>query len=81
MLPERVFLLGGWTTIALGVALGAGLWWAGAGLAVVGAWLAAGFSVGLGAFFLRVARDARRHRRGWLGEVAEGRVPPGGPLG
>ncbi len=80
MLRETGFFLGGGAVIALGVLLAAGLWVTGAGLAYVEAWLAAGISVGFGAFFVHVGREARRFRREWLRAAAEGReLPPGGP--
>ena len=80
MLRETTFFVGGALVIALGVALGIGLEVSGAGLGYWSAWLSAGIAVGLGAFFLRVGREARTFRRRWLQDVAEGRVPPpGGP--
>jgi hypothetical protein len=80
MLRETTFLLGGGLVIALGVALGVGLWLAGAGFEYAGAWLAAGIGVGLGAFLVAVGRDAARFRRQWLRDLEEGREPPpGGP--
>ncbi len=80
MLRERVFAIGGGFVIALGVALGVGLGLAGAGWMYWSAWLAAGISVGLGAFFLWVGREAARFRRRWLRAIEEGQPPPpGGP--
>lgn len=80
VLRETTFFLGGAVVIALGLALGVGLWLTGAGLLFAGAWLAAGVAVGLGAFFVRVGTDARGFRRQWLRDVEEGRPPaPGGP--
>ena len=81
VLRETQFFAGGLLTIALGVALAYGLLWSGAGAEYFGGWLAAGLSVGLGAFFLYVARDEHRTRLEYL--AAEGRGdfgdPPGGP--
>jgi len=80
MLRETAFFVGGGVVIALGLLLGLGLWLAGAGLDSWSAWLSAGIAVGLGAFFVRVGRDARAYRRRWLEEVEAGRPPPpGGP--
>ena len=82
VLREATFLVGGAAVIALGILLGAALWLSGAGLYFWSAWLAAGISVGLGAFFVRVGRQARAFRRRWLRDVEEGRAPPpGGPVG
>jgi len=80
MLRETTFVVGGAVVIALGVLLGAALWLAGAGFVYWSAWLSAGIAVGLGAFFLRVGRQARQFRRRWLRDAEEGRsLPPGGP--
>ena len=80
MLRETTFLAGGGAVIALGLALGFGLWYAGAGVLYWSAWLAAGIAVGLGAFFIRVGQDARAFRRQWLRDLEAGRPPPpGGP--
>jgi hypothetical protein len=80
MLRATTFLLGGAVAVALGVLLAAGLAWAGAGVDLSGAWLAAGFSVVLGAFFVHVARDERRYRTEYLRAAETGRPPPpGGP--
>ncbi len=80
MLRETVFYVGGGAVIALGVLLGLGLALSGAGYVVWSAWLAAGIAVGLGAFFVKVGRDARAFRREWLRAAEEGRPPPpGGP--
>ena len=80
MLRETTFFVGGAVVIALGVLLGFGLWYAGAGVVYWSAWLSAGISVGLGAFFLRVGREARAYRRAWLSELEKGNPPPpGGP--
>jgi hypothetical protein len=65
-LRETTFRVGGVLTILLGVALAYGLFNAGAGVEYVDAWLAAGISVGFGAFFLYVARDEARARREFL---------------
>ncbi len=80
MLRETTFFVGGVVVAALGVLLGVGLWWSGAGVVYWSAWLAAGIAVGLGAFFVAVGRDARDYRRRWLRDVEQGREPPpGGP--
>ena len=80
VLRETTFMIGGVVTIALGVALAAGLWWAGAGWAYPSAWLAAAISVGFGAFFLHVGRDEGARRREYLRAVEAGQVrPPSGP--
>jgi hypothetical protein len=80
MLRETTFFVGGAVVIALGVLLGFGLWYSGAGFVYWSAWLSAGIAVGLGAFFVRVGREARAYRRRWLAEVEQGRPPPpGGP--
>ncbi len=80
MLRETTFFVGGAAVIALGVLLGVGLALSGAGLYAWSAWLAAGISVGLGAFFLRVGAEARAFREEWLRSAEEGRPPPpGGP--
>jgi hypothetical protein len=80
VLRETTFFLGGALVVALGVLLGFGLWFSGAGYLYWSAWLAAGIAVGLGAFFVWVGRDARAFRREWLRAAEEGRPPPpGGP--
>jgi hypothetical protein len=80
VLRETTFWVGGAAVIALGVLLGFGLWFTGAGLLYASAWLAAGIAVGLGAFFVRVGQRARQFRRRWLKDVEDGRPPPpGGP--
>lgn len=77
MLRETTFRLGGLLTIGLGVALAYGLFAAGAGIEFVDAWLGAGIAVGLGAFFLYVARDEGRVRREFLRSAEdEGKFPP-----
>jgi hypothetical protein len=63
VLRETTFLVGGVLMIGLGVALAAGLFWAGAGLEYFEAWLAAGLAAGFGAFFIRVGREAAEDRR------------------
>ena len=73
VLRETQFFVGGLAIIALGLALGYGLFWAGAGWNFFGAWLAVGFSVGFGAFFLYVARAEHRARLAYL--AAEGLGP------
>jgi hypothetical protein len=80
MQRETTFLFGGGIAIALGVLLAIGLAWAGAGVDFSGAWLAAAFSVVLGAFFVHVSRDERRFRAEYLRAAETGRPPPpGGP--
>ncbi len=80
MLRETTFYIGGVAVIALGVALGAGLFFTGAGWPFAGAWLSAGIAVGLGAFFVYVGRESRTFRLDWLREAEAGRPPPpGGP--
>jgi hypothetical protein len=80
VLRETTFYVGGGAVIALGIVLAIALWLAGLGLVYWSAWLSAGIAVGLGAFFLRVGRDARAFRRTWVREVEAGRPPPpGGP--
>jgi hypothetical protein len=66
MLRESTFLIGGALVIALGVALAAGLVWSGAGWAYFNGWIAAGIAIGLGAFFVYVARQEGRVRREFL---------------
>jgi hypothetical protein len=52
---------------------------ANAGLEFVDAWLAAGMAVGLGGFFLYVAREEGRVRREFLRSAEEeGKSPPSG---
>jgi hypothetical protein len=81
VLRETQFFVGGLLTIGLGVSLGYGLYWSGAGAEYFGGWLAAGISVGLGAFFLYVARDEHRTRLAFLEAEERGdlRVGPGRP--
>lgn len=66
MLRETTFRIGGVLMIALGLALGYGLFAAGAGLEFFTAYLAAGIAVGFGGFFLYVAADEGRSRREFL---------------
>ena len=68
MLRETTFWLGGVLTIALGVTLGAGLVWAGAGVEFFDAWLASGIAVGFGAFFIYVSREEHRNRLAFLAD-------------
>jgi len=77
MLRETTFWIGGLVTVALGVSLAGGLYWAGAGVEFFDAWLASGISVGFGAFFLHVSREEHRHRLAFL-SAAE-REPPNDP--
>jgi len=77
VLRETTFILGGALTIGLGVALAAGLLWAGAGVYYFGAWLAAGLAVGLGAFFIKVGREEGEDRRKTLDRLeSQSTVPP-----
>ncbi len=82
MLRETSFVIGGALTVALGIALVAGLVWAGAGVVYFNAWLAAAIAMGLGAFFIKVGRDAGEDRREALrrlereGEGPEQRAGP-----
>jgi hypothetical protein len=66
MLRETTFLIGGGITIALGLLLAAGLFFAGAGVEFFDAWLASGIAVGFGAFFIYVAREEHRDRLAFL---------------
>ncbi len=77
MLRETTFWIGGFLTVALGVLLGAGLFFAGAGVEFVDAWLACGLAVGFGAFFLYVAREEHRDRLAFLADAEKER--PGEP--
>lgn len=73
VLRETQFLVGGFAMIGLGVALGYGLYWGGAGWEFVDAWFAAALAIGLGLFFVRVARAERRERRRFL--AGDGAAP------
>jgi hypothetical protein len=76
MFRETTFRVGGILTIALGVALAYGLFVAGAGVEFTDAWLAAGISIGFGAFFLHVAAEEARNRREFLrSSEKEGNTP------
>jgi hypothetical protein len=77
MLRETTFWIGGVLTVALGVLLGAGLFYAGAGAEFANAWLACALAVGFGAFFLYVARSEHRARLAFLAESAN--EPPEKP--
>jgi hypothetical protein len=79
VLRETTFLVGGAVVVAMGVLLGAGLFWSGAGVDYAGAWIAAALSVGFGAFFFQVGRAEGRSRREYLRALEEGRSPPPGP--
>lgn len=82
MLRETTFRIGGALTVALGAGLAYGLYSAGAGIDFLDAWLAAGISVGFGAFFLYVAHDEARTRQEFLHSVDPSRidgVPPERP--
>jgi hypothetical protein len=78
MLRETTFRLGGALTIALGGALAAALYLAGAGWVFFDAWLGAGLCVGFGVFFLYVAEDEGRTRREQLRTLE---APSPGPPG
>jgi hypothetical protein len=69
VLRETTFWLGGALTIGLGLALAAGLVWAGAGLDYITAYLGAAFGVVLGAFFIYVGGAEARERRKYLADV------------
>jgi hypothetical protein len=77
MLRETTFWLGGILTMALGIALAVGLYFAGAGLEFFDAWAGSGIAVAFGAFFVYVGRDEHRHRLAFLAEAEE--EPPGPP--
>jgi len=78
MLRETTFWLGGILTIALGILFAAGLFLANAGWDFFDAWLGCGMAVGLGAFFLYVARDEHRTRLTFLADSdREAPKPPG----
>jgi hypothetical protein len=69
VLRESTFVVGGLLVIALGVAFIAGLIWAGAGIDYFEAWLGAGITIGLGAFFVYVGRaeaEDRRRNPAWV---------------
>jgi hypothetical protein len=76
MLRETTFWIGGALTIGLGVALAAGLVWAGAGPGYASAYLGAGLGVLLGGFFLFVGREEGAARRRFLREATA--APPDG---
>ncbi|HTT72600.1 MAG TPA: hypothetical protein VMG99_00400 [Thermoplasmata archaeon] len=78
VLRETQFLIGGAVVIALGLLLAAGLVWAGAGIEFFGGWLAALLAVGLGAFFVHVARLEAAERRRFLQAAAESDRPAAG---
>jgi hypothetical protein len=69
VLRETTFLLGGALTIGLGVALAAGLVWAGAGAAYFSAYIGCGLAVLLGSFFLYVGSAEGRERRAFLADT------------
>jgi ABC-type transport system involved in Fe-S cluster assembly fused permease/ATPase subunit len=76
---ETTFLLGGAITIALGIALAAGLVWAGAGVEYVSAYLAVVLAFVLGAFFVYVSRAEARARRAMVGPEGVVPQPPSRP--
>jgi len=71
---ETQFRLGGALTIALGIAFAAALAISGVGLAYFSAWIGAGLCVGLGVFFVYVARDEARTRAQFLVESERSRA-------
>ena len=76
VLRETTFLIGGGLMIGLGAALAAGLYWAGAGLEYLDAWLAVGLAAGFGLFFVYVARQEGEDRRKTLRRLEnDGDVP------
>ena len=79
MLRETTFLIGGALTFGLGIALGAGLFWAGAGVEYIDAWLASGLAMGFGAFFVYVARDEHRDRLEFLARAEKDPSEKSGP--
>ena len=74
MLRETTFWIGGLLTMALGVLLALGLFFAGAGFEFADAWLGCGIAVGFGGFFLYVSREEHRDRLAFLENAANG--PP-----
>ncbi|MCI4364804.1 MAG: hypothetical protein L3K10_01890 [Thermoplasmata archaeon] len=79
---ENTFWIGGFLTIGLGIALIAGLVWAGAGAEFASAYLAAGMAGGFGVFFVYVGRAEARERRVFLsasGPPAQNPSEPGTP--
>jgi len=79
MLRETTFLIGGALTVGLGVALAGGLFWAGAGAEYSDAWLASAMAMGLGGFFVYVARDEHRDRLEFLARVEKDPAEKSGP--
>jgi hypothetical protein len=75
---EMTFVVGGTLVVGLGVALAAGLAWAGAGWFFFQAWVGAAVAVGLGGFFVSVGVAERRERCRLLREFERG-APPGAP--
>lgn len=71
VLRETTFVVGGGLTIGLGIALGAGLYLAGAGFVYFDAWLSALLAVGFGVFFVYVGRSEGAERRRRLRELEE----------
>jgi|HubBroStandDraft_1064217.scaffolds.fasta_scaffold03285_5 hypothetical protein len=59
---ETTFKVGGALVVGLGGALIVGLVWAGAGFDYFGAWLGAGISIGMGAFFIYVGQSETTDR-------------------
>jgi hypothetical protein len=79
MLRETTFLIGGVLTFGLGVALAGGLFWAGAGVEYIDAWLASALAMGFGAFFVYVARDEHRDRLEFLAQAEKEPTEKSGP--
>lgn len=79
MLRETTFLIGGALVIGLGVALAAGLAWSGAGWVYFNGWVAVGIALGLGAFFVYVARQEGQARRQFLASNAPDSDPGRSP--
>lgn len=79
MQRETTFRVGGALTIALGLALAAALAVTGAGIDFFDAWVGAALCIGLGVFFVYVARDEARTRSKFLEEAesSSAREPPG----
>ncbi|HXQ48369.1 MAG TPA: hypothetical protein VN842_01120 [Thermoplasmata archaeon] len=69
MLRETTFWLGGALTIGLGLALAAGLVWAGASLDYFAGYMGVAFGVALGSFFIYVGGAEARERRAFLAEA------------
>ena len=79
VLRETTFLVGGSLMVGLGVALGFGLYWTGAGFEFFPAWMTAGLAVVFGAFFIYVARAESRERRRTLRDLEDDLKGPSRP--